>query len=337
MNEILSQAEIEALLSSLATNEVTAEPDMPKDDLRPMRREDKKPVSYEIYDFRRPDKFSKDQLRTLQVVHETFARLLASSLSAYLRALVHLDLISVEQVPYDEYIRSLSNSVINIVSLPPLSGQTILEIDFDIIYGMIDRLLGGPGHAIKRSKDLTEIEKTITDTITGKALKELQTAWENIIEIQPVKEVMETSPQFVTIASPNEIVVSILFELKVGENRGAMSLCIPYLMLKPVMSKLTTQRWLANNNRQEVSPHSALLARRLRTTHIPCVVRLGTAKVTVEDFLNLQVGDTIRLDSRLTDPVNVMIGGKVKFLARPGVKDKKLAICVNAVVADEES
>jgi len=336
MSDILSQAEIEALLSSLASEEVSTEAEPSKEEVRPFWREEKKPVSYEIYDFRRPDKFSKDQLRTLQVVHETFARLLASSLSAYLRTLVHLDLISVEQVPYDEYIRSLSNSVINIISLPPLSGQAILEIDFDIIYGMIDRLLGGPGHAIKRSKDLTEIEKTITDTIIGKALNELQTAWENIVQIEPVKEMMETSPQFVTIASPNDIVVSILFELKVGDNRGAMSLCIPYLILKPVMPRLTTQRWLATASHQVSPENTAILARRLRTTRIPCVVRLGSAQITVQEFLNLRAGDTIRLDSRLSDPVDVLIGGKVKFQARPGIRDKKLAICINTVIPNEE-
>ena len=261
MVEILSQAEIEALLASLTSDgdSVDPEPSVPIEPVpfargggsgstgsmqsSPARSESRRTIAYEPYDFRRPDKFSKDQLRTLQMLHETFARLFGSSLSAYLRVSTHVDLVSVEQVPYNEYMRSLTTSIINVFSMAPLTGQAILEMEFNVVLAMIDRLLGGPGNMVKTNTMLTEIEKALTESIINRALKDLRTAWDSVVNFVPKRESMETQAQFIQIVPPNDTIVSILFEVKVGELRGAMSLCIPYLLLKPITPKLSVQRW----------------------------------------------------------------------------------------------
>jgi flagellar motor switch protein FliM len=347
--EILSQAEIEALLASLtgdggdtapppkaapeasstrsAFSGPTPMPMMSKSGMRAT-------VTYEAYDFRRPDKFAKDQLRTLQMLHETFARMFASSLSAYLRVPTHVDLISVEQIPYDEYMRSLTSSIINVFSLAPLSGQAILEVEFNVILSMIDRLLGGPGSMVKSSSVLTDIEKALTESIINRALKDFHTAWEGIAQFTPKRETMETQSQFVQIVPPNDVVVSILFEIKVGELRGAMSICIPYLLLKPITSKLSAQRWFSSSVKKNTGKYAIVLARRLEQTSVTCAVRLGSTTFTVDDLLNLKKGDVVTLNRRQNEEVEVLIDNSVKFRAIPGIRGKKLAIHINRVSLD---
>ncbi len=350
MAEILSQAEIEALLASLTGDSEPAAPaapagrEAPKGSsggeggamFTPPKRDSKMPIAYEVYDFRRPDKFAKDQLRTLQMLHETFARLYASSLSAYLRVPVHVDLVSVEQIPYDEYMRSLTSSIINIFSMAPLAGQAILEMEFNVILSMIDRLLGGPGSMVKNSSILTDIEKALTESIVNRALKEFHTAWEGIAQFTPRREVMETQSQFVQIVPPNDVVVSILFEIKVGELRGAMSICIPYLLLKPITSKLSAQRWFSSSVKKNTGKYAALLAKRLEKTHVTCAVRLGSTQMSVDDLLELKVGDVVTLDRTQFEEVDILIGNNVKFRGKPGIRGKKLAVHINRVNQDTE-
>ncbi len=305
--------------------------------LTSVKRDNKALVAYEVYDFRRPDKFAKDQLRTLQMLHETFARLFASSLSAYLRVPVHVDLVSVEQIPYDEYMRSLTSSIINVFSMAPLAGQAILEVEFNIILSMIDRLLGGPGSMVKNSTNLTDIERALTESIINRALKEFHTAWEGIAQFSPKREVMETQSQFVQIVPPNDVVVSILFEIKVGDLRGAMSFCIPYLLLKPITSKLSAQRWFSNNVKKNTGKYAGVLARRLEKTSVMCTVRLGGTTLNVEELVNLKVGDVVTLDQNQNDEVDILIGNHAKFQGRPGIRGKKLAVHVNRISRSNDS
>jgi flagellar motor switch protein FliM len=351
--EILSQAEIEALLSSLSGDgtqvDTPASPDAaPSAPVRepaksafsttpmPMSapKREKGLVAYEVYDFRRPDKFAKDQLRTLQMVHETFARLFASSLSAYLRVPVHVDLVSVEQIPYDEYIRSLTSSIINVFSMAPLSGQAILEVEFNVILSMIDRLLGGPGTMVKNTSNLTDIEKALTESIINRALKDFHTSWEGIAQFTPKREVMETQSQFVQIVPPNDVVVSILFEIKVGDLRGAMSICIPYLLLKPITSKLSATRWFNSSVKKSSGKYASVLARRLEKTSVVCVVRLGSATCSLGELLELKEGDIITLNRGQHEEVEVLVDQSVKFYGRPGIRGKKLAVHINRINAE---
>ena len=350
MAEILSQAEIEALLASLTgdSNDAASPANAPIEQKRAAspasapafassaKRDTRGPVAYEIYDFRRPDKFAKDQLRTLQMLHETFARLFASSLSAYLRVPAHVDLVSVEQIPYDEYMRSLTSSIINVFSMAPLAGQAILEMEFNIILSMIDRLLGGPGSMVKANSALTDIEKALTESIINRALQDFHTAWEGIAQFTPKREIMETQAQFVQIVPPNDVVVSILFEIKVGEQRGAMSICIPYLLLKPITSKLSAQRWFSSSIKKNTGKYAGVLARRLEKTCITCAVRLGSTEISVEHLLNLQVGDVVTLDRLKDEEVDVLIDNNLKFHANPGVRGKKLAVHISRISTEDK-
>lgn len=284
-------------------------------------------VAYEIYDFRRPDKFSKDQLRTLQMLHETFARMAGSQLSAYLRSPVTIDLISLEQVPYEEYLRSINQSVFSILSLPPLTGQAVLEMEFQLVFTMIDRMLGGPGRSVNRS-NLTDIEKPLVRQIIERMFVTLKSAWEGVVIVNPGVEGMETSAQFVQIAPPTDIVVTILFEVKVGSARGAMSLCVPYLVLKPITSKLSAQKWFTASSKKINSASRRALAWQVRHSMVDCSIMLGRARMSVGDFLRLRTGDVLRLDQRVERDLILHVNDAPKFEGKPALQGKKLVFSV---------
>lgn len=290
-------------------------------------------VQYEVYDFRRPDKLSKDQLRTLQMLHETFARLASSSLSAYLRSAVTIDLISLEQVPYEEYLRSINGSVFTIMSLPPLTGQAVMEIEFGLAFSMVDRLLGGPGKAFSRTT-LTDIERPLVRQSIERMFSALKTAWEGVVVVHPTIEALETSAQFVQIAPPNDIVVMILFEFKMGSQRGAMSLCIPYLVLKPITAKLSAQKWFASGNRKTNPESRRMLAGHVTQATVDCAVRLGQARCSVRDFLNLSPGDVVRLDQRTAHDLTLMVEDMPKYAGKPAMQGKKLVFSVTNLMEE---
>lgn len=285
-------------------------------------------MAYEVYDFRRPDKFSKDQLRTLQMLHETFARMAGSGLSAFLRSQVQIDLISLEQVPYEEYLRSITQSVFTIMSLPPLSGQAVMEIEFNLIFTMIDRLLGGPGRAINRNV-LTDIEKPLVRQGIDRMFSALKVAWEGVVIVNPSMEGMETSAQFVQIAPPNDIVVTILFEVKIGNQRGAMSLCIPYLVLKPITTKLSAQTWFANNSKKHSPMARRMLAGKVQQSTVECAIELGRTDLPFQDFLQLKPGDVLRLNQSAAKDLRLLVQGVPKFEGKPALNGKRLVFAVS--------
>jgi flagellar motor switch protein FliM len=284
-------------------------------------------LNYEAYDFRRPDQFSKDQLRTLQMLHETFARLGGSNLSAFLRSPVNIDLISLEQVPYEEYLRSINQSVFTILSLPPLNGQAVLELEFGLVFTMIDRMLGGPGRAINRNV-LTDIERPLIRQIIERMFQALKSAWEGVVIVNPGIEGMETSSQFVQIAPPNDIVVTILFEVRIGNHRSAMSLCIPYLVLKPITTKLSAQKWFSSNSRKMSPAIKRVISNQIQQTEVDCSIRLGQAEISVGDFLRLQPGDIVRLEQKTVEDLTLLIGNVPKFEGKPALNGKKLVFSV---------
>lgn len=333
MSDILSQNEIEALLNSLNPDagEGGGDPgtsaSAPKVVGSAAKSKPVSALSYELYDFRRPDKFSKEQLRSLQMLHETFGRLGGTSLSAFLRNTVQIELISLEQVPYEEYIRSINQSVFIVTSMPPLSGQSVVEIEFSLVFAMIDKLLGGPGRTIDRTV-LTDIEEPLLRQIVERLFASLKTAWEGIVIVNPGIEGMETSAQFVQIAPPSDIVVSILFEVKVGDVRGAMSLCIPYMVLKPITTKLSSQRWFASSQKKGSSQHKAQLFGHVKNTKVDLSIRLGGADVSVRDFLSMKSGDVLLLDQRKDKDLLMNVCGTPKFQGRPALEGKRIVFTV---------
>ncbi len=310
--------------------------------LQSAQRRAASPPAYEPYDFRRPDKLSKDHVRALQMLHENFAGYFMSSLAGYLRTQVEVDLMSVEQVPYDEYMKTISASLLNILNVDTLSGQAIFEIDFGILFSMIDRLLGGKGAAGKVVRDLTDIEKMLSSNIVEMGLADLKAAWETVLPLDFGVASMETSSQFVQIVPGNDTIVLVLFEIRIGEFQGAMSLCIPYLLLKPILGKLSTQRWFVSD-RKKAASHSEQLAQRLNTTAVPCVARLGRTSLCVADLASLEVGQVLPMQvcPASGDPrapkdklgtVDLMIGGHVKFRGRTGLRGRTLAVQIEQVV-----
>lgn len=284
-------------------------------------------TGYEVYDFRRPDKFSKDQLRTLQMLHETFARVSGSGLSSFLRESINIDLISLEQVPFEEYLRSINSSVFTVLSIPPLNGQAVLEIEFALIFTMIDKLLGGPGRSIDRSI-LTDIEQPLVRQMIDRFFVALKTAWEGVVIISPSVETIETSAQFVQIAPPTDIVISVLFEVRIGDFRGAMSLCIPYMVLKPVTVKLSAQKWFGSGPRKQKPEYRRALVHHINASHVDCAVQLGKCRLQVKDFLKLEKGDVLRLDQKSDSDIKMLVSKKPTFEGRPAMSGKKIVFTV---------
>ena len=346
MSDTLSNEEIEALLGSLASDAQPATSpsessqeertksmlsDMNTGGMLSRKPATRAAVAYEIYDFRRPDKFSKDQLRTLQMLHDTFARLAGSALSATLRTIVNVELISLEQVPYEEYLRSISSSVFTIMAIPPLSGQAVLEMEFGLIFSIIDKMLGGPGKSINRNV-LTDIERPLVRTVIERLFNALKTAWEGIVVVNPGIDGMETSAQFVQIAPPSDIVITILFEVRMGTQRHAMSLCIPYLLLKPITTKLSAQRWFVSTNKRHSGANRIAISQQVVRSQVECSVKLGTSKVLMRDFINLKLGDTLRLDQKTKDDLPLEVEHVPKFLGRPALSGKKIVYTVSHIV-----
>ncbi len=336
MSDILSQSEIEQLLSSLS-NEVGSPPpaepvkvaggNRPSDLLGSQRAARTQSISYELYDFRRPDKLSKDQLRTLGMLHDTFARAAGSSISALTRSSISVEMISMEQIPYDEYLRSISASVFGIVSLPPLSGQIVVEMETSLVFALVDKMLGGPGRPIERNM-LTEIEKPLVKSLFDRMLAALKQAWEAVVVVTPTVDGLETSSQFVSVAPPNDIVLVILFEVKIGEVRTAMSLCIPYLVLKPVTVKLSAQKWFANSSRRINPQTRRLMTSQVSHSSLDLSVLLGKSTMAFEDFYHVKVGDVIKLDQDTQKDLTLLIGNVPKYKGRPMMNGRKYVFSI---------
>jgi flagellar motor switch protein FliM len=318
MAEVLSHDEIDQLLTAISAGEISTEEVHQPTDQRKIK----------IYDFKRPDKFSKDQIRTVSIMHETFARLTTTSISAQLRSLVHVHVASVDQLTYEEFIRSIPNpTTLAVVDMDPLKGSAILEIDPAITFTIIDRLFGGQGEGAKFSRDLTDIEQAVIEGIIVRVLGNLRESWSTVIDLRPRLGGIETNPQFAQIVPPSEMVVLVTLETKVGDVEGMMNLCIPYLTIEPIISKLSAQYWYSSVRRGTTAENLNVLRERLATVGVDLVAEIGSMRLTVRDVLALRAGDIIRLDNvRVNDPMAMKIGNRKKFLCRPGVVGNKLAV-----------
>ncbi|MFP4483599.1 MAG: flagellar motor switch protein FliM [Spirochaetaceae bacterium] len=318
MTEVLSQDEIDQLLTAISSGDVEPEETQQPADQRKIK----------IYDFKRPDKFSKEQIRTVSIMHETFARLTTTSLSANLRSLVQVHVASVDQLTYEEFIRSIPNpTTLAVINMDPLKGSAILEIDPAITFSIIDRLFGGQGEGTKVTRDLTDIEQSVMEGIIVRVLGNMREAWSQVIDLRPRLGQIETNPQFAQIVPPTEMVVLVTLETKVGDVEGMMNFCIPYLTIEPIISKLSAQYWYSTVRRGATTENLNILRDRLSTIAVTMVAEIGAMDLTVRDVLSLRAGDVIRLqDTRTTDPMVLKIGNRRKFLCKPGQIGNKLAV-----------
>ncbi len=327
MAEVLSQSEIDALLAALSSGEMDA------NELKKEETERK----VKVYDFKRALRFSKDQIRGLTRIHENYARLLTTYFSAQLRTFVQINVASVDQLPYDEFIRSIPKmTILNIFEAPPLEGRMVMEVNPNIAYAMLDRLLGGQGTIPAKMGALTEIETTVMERVFSKALDSFHEAWKQIIEMDPYLEVLEMNPQFMQIVSPNEIVAVISFSTKIGDTTGMINLCLPHVVLEPIMPKLSGQYWFSSQRKTRDEAERLQLEERVKSAKLPIIAELGTATITVRDLLSLSQGDVIQLDQSIDTKLQVKVGERLKFLGQPGTMKGRVAVQVDEVVEEGE-
>jgi flagellar motor switch protein FliM len=326
MTEVLSQEEIDQLLTAINAGDTEPEDFRPAADTRKIK----------IYDFKRPDKFSKEQIRTVSIMHETFARLTTTALSANLRSMVHVHVASVDQLTYEEFIRSIPTpTTLAIINMDPLKGNAILEIDPAVTFSIIDRLFGGTGEGLKVQHELTDIETSVMEGIIVRILGNMREAWTTVIDLRPRLGQIDTNPQFAQIVPPTEMVVLVTLETKVGEVEGMMNFCIPYLTIEPIIGKLSAQFWYSSVRRGTTTENLNILKEKLVGVDVNVVAEIGTIQIAVRDVLDLRTGDVICLyNTKVGDPFSLNIGNKKKFLCRPGIIGKKMAVQVIKKIAE---
>lgn len=326
LSDILSQSEIDALLAALSTGEVKAEDIKSKESDKKIRP----------YDFKRPNKFSKEQLHTLSMIHENFARLLTTYLSAKLRTLVQINVFFVEQMTYNEFIISVANpSIIAVVDFSPLKGAALIEMNPTIAFAIIDRLLGGPGEFKEKSREPTDIESSIISKVFKKMTNILTEAWQDVAEIRAAMEKLETNSQFVQLVSPNEAVALITFNVKVGNSEGMINICIPHIVLEPIMPKLSTRIWLSTSGEQHEKT-KAVITDKVYDMKTEIRAELGRSRVTVGEFINLSVGDVITLNKYINDGIDLYVKDKLKFSGTIGIYRNKMAVKVQKTYEMED-
>jgi len=231
MTEVLTRDEIDQLLAAINAGDTEPE------DFRPVK--DGKKIK--IYDFKRPDKFFKEQIRGTSIAHETFARLASTSLTAKLRRIVKIKVASVDQLTYEEFIRSVPTpTTMSVISLEPLNGNIVLEIDPAISFSAFDILLGGFGNYTRNQHELTHIEKTVMKRVVNRILDDLRETWAKAIDLQPQLVKIETNPQSVQIVQPTEMVLLVTLETTVGDVEGMINLVYPYSVINGVLDKITS-------------------------------------------------------------------------------------------------
>ncbi len=325
MGEVLSQDEIDNLLKALSTGELDADE---------MKNTDERQVK--DYDFARPAKFSKEHLRTLEIIFEHFGRLLATNLPAYLRKSVSVDVVNSEVVIYSEFSNALSNPVLlGVVGMDPLMGNVIMEMASNLGFAIVDRLLGGVGNSLEKERDFSEIELSILERVFTICVNLLHEPWENVVEITPRLNRIETNSQFAQIISPSETIAIVTINLKIGDVEGLMNICLPYTTLEPVMDKLNTKYWFSTMKEKDSNSYEAAIENIIDNALIPMKAVLGTSKINVQDFVNLQLGDIIRLNRKVDDELEVYVGNIKKFKALPGYSDNKYAVRVTEILREE--
>ncbi len=336
MTDLLDQNEVDALLASIdSAPEEEAATDAPQEQVfMSNRHRADEPLEIRPYDFKRPERVSKDQMRALETLHEAFGRNFAAALSGFLRTIIEVKVAHIEQLTYSEFIHGLPNpTCFNLITANPLEGQMCLEISPLIIYPIIDRLLGGSNADLFiPQRPLTMIEQRLVSKITDRAMSALAEAWETVTPVTFTLAETESNPQFVQIVPPNEVVVVVGFELKMGGRAGTMSLCIPFNVIEPVMDKLISQSWQAYGNARSDDDLRDLLSEKLGRAKLTTAAVLAETTITVGDLLSMAPGDVIVTEKPANRPVVMSIEGRKKFLANLGQFKGKRALKITRPV-----
>ena len=325
MADVLSQNEIDALLKQLNSGELDVD-----------EVSDEPAVKIKDYDFARPAKFSKEHLRTLEIIFEHFGRLVSSNLPAYLRKNVQIDVMSSEAVTYSEFSNALSDPVLlGIVNFEPLNGNILIELASNLGFTIIDRMLGGMGDPLEKQRNFSEIELSVLERIFVVLVDLLREPWENVIEVQPRLERIETNPQFAQIISPSEMIAIVTINVAIGTVEGLMNICLPFMTLEDIMDKLNTKYWFSTMQNKDEQTYDEYIETAINKAQIPIKALLGKSSISVIDFINLQIGDIIRLNTHVDDELDVYVGNIVKFKALPGAGGDKYAVKVTEIIREE--
>ncbi len=326
MGEVLSQNEIDNLLAALSTGEIDVE-----------QMQDAAERQVKNYDFRRPAKFSKEHLRTLEIIFEHYGRLVSTNLPVYLRKNVQVNVASSETVTFSEFTNALANPVVlGIVNFAPLTGNIIMEMSTNLGYAMIDRMLGGQGLPLDKTREFSEIELSIIEKILIVCMQLMREPWRNVLAINPVMDRLETNSQFAQIISPNDMVALVTLNVKIGDVQGYMNICLPFFTLEDIMDKLNTRYWYANMQERKDENYDQYIESLIRRVDVPIKAVLGKSVISVNDFVNLQIGDVIRLDTHVEDELSVYVGNIRKFTALPGASKDNYAVRVTTVIREGE-
>jgi flagellar motor switch protein FliM len=325
--DVLSQAEVESLLSAMDGRETDVIADAATSRIK--HRDKISP-----YDFKRPERVGKEQMRSLQTMHEGFGRNFGASLSALLRTIVELKLTSVDQLTYSEFVFSLENpTCFNLINAAPLEGQLILDINLSLLFPIIDRLLGGGNDPTPPARrPLTEIELRLVSRITDLFCSEMKHAWENVLDLNLSIDRVESNPQLVQIVPPNEVVVLISFELTLGDARGMMNLCIPFNAIERIATRLSANSWVSYGTKKATPENIQRISNRLSEAVVEVVVELAETNISTSDLIGLRVGDIIATEKDIERPLVVSVEGRPKFHAKAGAFKGRKAIQVMGMI-----
>jgi flagellar motor switch protein FliM len=327
---MLSQEEIDALVNQLAAPEA----------VEPSGVEARKIKSFDFRFNKRLDKFSNNQLQTLRTLHDNFTRLLNNSLSVYLRTRVEATIVSIEQISYGDFIASIGiPSILSIYSMDPLPGSGIVQVDLNLVFSIIDRLLGGPGWFPQKLRDLTDIERTLMQRFMARMLNSYRESWNYLLTLSLKIEALDSNPQFIPRIIPlDQIVAFVSCELKIGEMSGVMNFCLPYLVLQSIGPQLSDFQWSPSvvAGRGTTDQDIAQLARNVERAGVDLRVELGKTVVSLRDLISLQPGDLVLFDKPVDQPLAVTVNDREKFKVFPGVNRDKLAVRVAQIVENEE-
>ena len=326
MGDVLSQGEIDSLLQQLSSGEIDAE-----------EIKDSSDKQVKNYDFARPSKFSKEHLRTLEIIFEHYGRLLSTNLPVYLRKNIQVEVMNSEAVTYSEFSNALSNPVLlGVIEFAPLHGDILMELASSLGYAIVDRMLGGAGLPLEKTRDFSEIELLIIERIMNVCVNLLREPWANVTEIHPRLQRIETNSQFAQIISPGEMIAIVTINLKIGDAEGLMNICLPFITLESVMDKLNTKFWYSNMQVKDEETYQDVIEDLIEHAPISVKAVLGKSQISVSDFVNLMPGDIIRVDTEVDQELDVYVGNMRKFTALPGSSGQNYAVRVTSVIREEE-
>ncbi len=326
MADILSQDEIDALMGVVDDNEGEE------------ASEETHERQIMLYDFKRPNRVSKEQLRAIRGIHDKIARNLASEMSTTLRSIIEIQLQAVDQMTYGEFLMSLpSPTSFNVFSMRPLEGTSVLEINPSIVFPMIDRLLGGRGEVYDTERELSDIEMTLLDNILKVIMSKLKDAWNPIVEMLPVIESKESSPNVIQIVAQNEIVIMVVLEITIGETSGMINIAYPVIYLESILSRLASKDIMIGERSTKKS-RAAELKELVKRADIVNEAILGKTQLSIKKILELQKGDVLRLNTPESDEAMISIDNKELFKAKMGVHNyyKTMQLSEEIISAKDE-